>query len=404
MNNRILYFILIFIAFSCDDSPTNTEIAPSEELVNNDSLDSIKDTLVDIQSTIIDTISSINEISNSNHSLKIKLSYIEKKLKVTKVDTLLHFQDNNSWPYIEMYLEFTCNNKFILTETDRSSYYNPIIRLVNKADSSDIMSISFDEYNYDDDPLNPLNKEDYISFIESSFGELGMDEWTEGPLNLKEFRHNTFLAYIYNAIYYCEGCDQPVVYDKWEPRGTLIDSLGPYYEFLHIDDYDLNTVIRLENISDLYNNLSYLSNIKFIFKNNTIYFDPEYGFSDSFIPTKPATSNTGFEDYLKTNYELTKHTIIDSAYGEFICTEEFIYSNGITYHYKCGLEGKNDRTTISFPKTELEPLKKLIETLYDEPDNYWETPFNYVPEDIGCWYIINNEVKDSTIVSITCGC
>ena len=124
----------------------------------------------------------------------------------------------------------------------------------------------------------------------------------------------------------------------------------------------------------------------------------------AFILTKPAILNTGFKEYLKTNYELTKHNIIDSAYGEFICTEEFIYSNGIKYHYKCGLEGKNDRTTISFPKTELAPLKKLIETLYDEPDNYWETPFNYVPEDVGCWYIINNEVKDSTIVSITCGC
>ena len=126
--------------------------------------------------------------------------------------------------------------------------------------------------------------------------------------------------------------------------------------------------------------------------------------TSSFIPAKATTSNTGFKEYLKTNYELTKHNIIDSAYGEFICTEEFIYSNGITYHYKCGLEGKNDRTTISFPKTELDSLKKLIETLYDEPDNYWETPFNYVPEDVGCWYIINNEVTDSTIVSITCGC
>ena len=68
------------------------------------------------------------------------------------------------------------------------------------------------------------------------------------------------------------------------------------------------------------------------------------------------------------------------------------------------MERKNDSTTISFPKTELAPLKQLIETLYDEPNNYWESPLDYVPEDVGCWYIINNQVKDSTIVSITCGC
>ncbi len=69
------------------------------------------------------------------------------------------------------------------------------------------------------------------------------------------------------------------------------------------------------------------------------------------------------------------------------------------------MEGKNDRNTISFPKIELNHLKKLIEMLYDEPDNHWGTPYNYVPkEGMGCNYIIDNEVKDSTIVSITCGC
>ena len=415
MNNRLLYLILIFIAFSCDDVTTNTEIEPSEELVIADSLDPIKDTLIDIQPTIIDTTPSINEITNSKHTLKIDWNY-EDKYGTTE----------------EVYIEFTIDKKYFLEkwrfelDEELSLNYRDIMVevedqtikfiLAKKTDSSVLMSISFNsfELQWDDNGelIKHINKKDYINFIENRFGGWGMDEWTEGPFNLKEFRNNTLIAYIYNAIYYCDGCDQPVVYDKWKPRGKLIDTLGPYLELIYILDNPVDpdmfiesaNVIILKNISDLYNNLSYLSNIKFIFKNNTIYFDPEYGFSDSFIPTKPAISNTGFKEYLKTNYVLTKHNIIDSAYGEYICTEELLFSNGIKYHYKCGLEGKNSRNTISFPKTELEPLKKLIETLYDEPDNFWETPFYYVPEDMGCWYFIDNEVKDSTIVSITCGC
>ena len=72
--------MLIFIAFSCDDVPTNTETVPSEELVIADSLDSIQDTLIDIQPSIIDTTSSfipaIPAISNTGFKEYLKTNYV----------------------------------------------------------------------------------------------------------------------------------------------------------------------------------------------------------------------------------------------------------------------------------------------------------------------------------------
>jgi len=125
--------------------------------------------------------------------------------------------------------------------------------------------------------------------------------------------------------------------------------------------------------------------------------------SDLFIPAKPDSSFMGFKRYLRNEYKVLNHTIIDSAYGG-ICSEDFIFENDIIYQYKCGVDGKGSSLKIIFPKTDMAHLRKLIELLYNEPDNQWTTPTSFEPEEMGCYYNIHNDDEDRTTIYLSCGC
>jgi len=84
--------------------------------------------------------------------------------------------------------------------------------------------------------------------------------------------------------------------------------------------------------------------------------------------------------------------------------EDFIFENDIIYQYKCGVDGKGSSLKIIFPKTDMAHLRKLIELLYNEPDNQWTTPTSFEPEEMGCYYNIHNDDEDRTTIYLSCGC
>lgn len=68
----------------------------------------------------------------------------------------------------------------------------------------------------------------------------------------------------------------------------------------------------------------------------------------------------------------------------------------------CDVEkGFNQR--IYFPKMELKEAQNLIQKLFYNPENRWETEKRYAPDGVGCYYEIIQTPRQ-TIIYNYCGC
>jgi hypothetical protein len=115
--------------------------------------------------------------------------------------------------------------------------------------------------------------------------------------------------------------------------------------------------------------------------------------------------------YFENNYKATSGKIdvrLDPDFNNKECGYSKKYEFGIVFTTNnCG-EASPLKQTITFPRTDINQLKKWVENIYkadltDVP-NKWKGN-EYIPKDeeAGCYYTIKQEKEKSTI-EIFCGC
>ena len=144
--------------------------------------------------------------------------------------------------------------------------------------------------------------------------------------------------------------------------------------------------------------------------------------AQSFIPVSPDTSQikqiwrdleyseTIGYTYLSEYYESeTKKVILEMTDPEWIeeapCSFWQKFEHDIYYEVNmCHYAGVNEK--ITFPKMETEEAQKLINELFHEKFNAWESEYIYAPigGGAGCYYMIQQDSFQTTTISWGCGC
>lgn len=110
--------------------------------------------------------------------------------------------------------------------------------------------------------------------------------------------------------------------------------------------------------------------------------------------------------YLSEHYKPTSEKDSVRYYGEdsdMICSYVQTFENGIKYATnECSEEG-GATEVIYLPATDLKKVQELVELLFYDPWNEWQSEYLYAPDDVGCYYTIKQE-KERTIIDIYCGC
>lgn len=110
--------------------------------------------------------------------------------------------------------------------------------------------------------------------------------------------------------------------------------------------------------------------------------------------------------YLSEHYKPTSEKDSVRYYGsdsEMICSYVQTFENGIKYATnECSEEG-GATEVIYLPVTNLEKVQELVELLFYDPWNEWQSEYLYAPDDVGCYYTIKQE-KERSIIDIYCGC